>query len=32
VESHKYNIMEKLNAKSVSDLTKIALRKKLIKL
>ena len=32
VESHKYNIMDKLNAKSVSDLTKIALRKNLIKL
>jgi len=32
VESHKYNIMEKLNARSVSDLTKIALRRNLIKL
>jgi DNA-binding NarL/FixJ family response regulator len=32
VESHKYNIMEKLNARSVSDLTKIALKKNLIKL
>jgi DNA-binding NarL/FixJ family response regulator len=32
VESHKYNIMEKLNVKSIADLTKIALRKNLIKL
>ena len=32
VESHKYNIMEKLNVTSVADLTKIALRKNLIKL
>ena len=32
VESHKYNIMEKLNVSSVADLTKIALRKNLIKL
>jgi DNA-binding NarL/FixJ family response regulator len=32
VESHKYNIMEKLNVTSVAALTKIALRKKLIKL
>ena len=32
VESHKYNIMEKLNVTSVTDLTKIALRKNLIKL
>ena len=31
VESHKYNIMEKLQAISVVDLTKIAIRKKLIK-
>jgi DNA-binding NarL/FixJ family response regulator len=31
-ESHKYNIMEKLNATSVADLTKIALKKNLIKL
>jgi DNA-binding NarL/FixJ family response regulator len=32
VESHKYNIMEKLNVTSVADLTKIALKKNLIKL
>ena len=32
VESHKYNIMEKLNVTSITDLTKIALRKNLIKL
>lgn len=32
VESHKYNVMEKLNVRSVADLTKIALRKNLIKL
>lgn len=32
VESHKYNIMEKLNISSLADLTKFALRKKLIKL
>jgi len=32
VESHKYNIMEKLQAASVVDLTKIAIRKNLIKL
>ena len=31
VESHKYNIMEKLQATSVVDLTKIAIRKNLIK-
>jgi RNA polymerase sigma factor (sigma-70 family) len=31
-ETHKYNIMEKLNAKSVVELTKLALRKKLIEL
>ena len=30
VESHKYNIMEKLQAASVVDLTKIAIRKNLI--
>ncbi|MBW2005366.1 MAG: response regulator transcription factor [Deltaproteobacteria bacterium] len=30
VESHKYNIMEKLQASSVVDLTKIAIRKNLI--
>jgi DNA-binding NarL/FixJ family response regulator len=32
VESHKYNIMEKLKTKSTVDLTKIAIRKNLIKL
>lgn len=32
VESHKYNIMEKLHAASIVDLTKIAIRKNLIKL
>jgi len=32
VESHKYNIMEKLNVESVAELTKIALRKNLIEL
>jgi len=32
VETHKYNIMEKLNAKSITDLTKIAIQKNLIKL
>jgi DNA-binding NarL/FixJ family response regulator len=32
VESHKYNIMEKLQAKTIIDLTKIAIRKNLIKL
>jgi DNA-binding NarL/FixJ family response regulator len=31
VESHKYNIMEKLQATSIVDLTKIAIREKLIK-
>ena len=31
VESHKYHIMEKLQAASVVDLTKLAIRKKLIK-
>jgi DNA-binding NarL/FixJ family response regulator len=30
VESHKYNIMEKLQAASIVELTKIAIRKKLI--
>jgi DNA-binding NarL/FixJ family response regulator len=30
VESHKYNIMEKLGADSMADLTKIAIKKKLI--
>jgi DNA-binding NarL/FixJ family response regulator len=32
VETHKYNIMEKLRANSIADLTKIALKKKLIEL
>lgn len=32
VESHKYNIMEKLNVKTVAELTKIALKKRLIEL
>ena len=32
VETHKYNIMEKLNVSSVAHLTKIALRKELIEL
>ena len=32
VESHRYNIMEKLQATSVVDLTKIAIRKKLIEI
>lgn len=31
-ETHKYNIMEKLNAKSIVELTKLALRNKLIEL
>ena len=31
VESHKYNIMEKLQANSIVDLTKIAIRKNLMK-
>jgi len=30
VESHKYNIMAKLNAHNIADLTKIAIRKKLV--
>jgi len=30
VESHKYNIFAKLNARTISDLTRIAIRKKLI--
>ena len=30
VESHKYNIMEKLQVKSIVDMTKLAIRKKLI--
>lgn len=32
VETHKYNIMEKLGVDSIADLTKIAIRKKLIEL
>ncbi|MFZ5569286.1 MAG: response regulator [Thermodesulfobacteriota bacterium] len=32
VESHKYNIMEKLHAQNTTELTKIALRKRLIQL
>ena len=32
VESHKYNIMDKLNVKSLADFTKIAVRKQLIKI
>jgi DNA-binding NarL/FixJ family response regulator len=32
VETHKYSIMEKLKAKSIADLTKIAIQKNLIKL
>jgi DNA-binding NarL/FixJ family response regulator len=32
VESHKYNIMEKLQTESIVDLTKIAIRKNMIKL
>jgi DNA-binding NarL/FixJ family response regulator len=32
VETHKYNIMEKLGVDSIADLTKIALKKKLIEL
>jgi DNA-binding NarL/FixJ family response regulator len=32
VETHKYHIMEKLNAKSLTDLTKIAIRKNLIEI
>ena len=32
VETHKYNIMEKLGAGSIADLTKIALKKKIIEL
>jgi len=32
VESHKYNIMEKLNVPNLAGLTKLALRKELIKL
>jgi RNA polymerase sigma factor (sigma-70 family) len=32
VETHKYNIMEKLNVKTIAGLTKIAMKKNLIKL
>jgi len=32
VESHKYNIMEKLGVRTMADLTKVAIRKKLIQL
>jgi DNA-binding NarL/FixJ family response regulator len=32
VETHKYNIMQKLGVDSIADLTKIALRKKIIQL
>jgi len=32
VESHKYNMFEKLNVKTVAGLTKIAIREDLIKL
>jgi len=32
VETHKYNIMEKLRVNSIADLTKIALKRKLIEL
>jgi len=32
VESHKYNIMEKLHVNTITDLTKIAIRKNLIQL
>jgi DNA-binding NarL/FixJ family response regulator len=31
VESHKYNVMEKLRAKSITELIKIAIKKNLIK-
>jgi DNA-binding NarL/FixJ family response regulator len=31
VETHKYNIMEKLGARSLADLTKLAIKKGLIK-
>jgi DNA-binding CsgD family transcriptional regulator len=31
VESHKYNIMEKLKVRSVPELTKLAIKKDLIK-
>ncbi len=31
VESHKYNILDKLGARSIADLTKIAIRKGLVK-
>jgi DNA-binding NarL/FixJ family response regulator len=32
VETHKYNIMEKLNVRTLSDLTKIAIKKRIIQL
>jgi DNA-binding CsgD family transcriptional regulator len=32
VESHKYNILDKLDARSIADLTKMGIRKGLIKL
>ena len=32
VETHKYNIMEKLNVRTVSELTKIAIKKKIIQI
>jgi DNA-binding NarL/FixJ family response regulator len=32
VESHKYNIMEKLNVRSIPELTKLAIKKDLIKI
>lgn len=32
VESHKYNIMEKLNVSSITELTKLAIKKKLIEI
>ncbi len=30
VESHKYNLLEKLHARSIADLTKLAIHKGLI--
>ena len=32
VETHKYNIMEKLHAKNITDLTKLAIKKGIIQL
>jgi DNA-binding NarL/FixJ family response regulator len=32
VESHKYNIMEKLNVSSLTAITKLAIKKKLIEI